>query len=319
MYSSEENNFEFTSLARSDFFNSYNDFCREPEDFVSTNLNERNFNYEIKKPINPEFRNLSDEQTGFTFSKKLNAKIDLEISKPNNFKIISGQKAQLKNNICQKNDKIIEVRKNTSDEQKVLGRKKKDSIEKGEHTKYSDDNMSRKVKHFIILHLLSFINSLLANLYGNNIGCIKKKKLLKLKQKQVINSKADFNKKFLYFTIKDIFSDTISTKLSKYSPEHNKKLIEELLNEKDEQKRILFEKIFNLSFLDCLKHFRGDIYIKELDGMTGLDEACKLFEEMEDYPDYVLQFKYYIQNYENNIMKKKGRNRKSKKTIETDN
>ena len=34
----------------------------------------------------------------------------------------------------------------------------------------------------------------------------------------------------------------------------------------------------------------------------------------EDYPDYVLQFKYYIQNYENNIMKKKGRNRKSKKT-----
>ena len=46
------------------------------------------------------------------------------------------------------------------------------------------------------------------------------------------------------------------------------RLIKSLLNEKDEKKKNIFMKIFELTFLECLEHFRGTKYIKELNNMT---------------------------------------------------
>ena len=82
------------------------------------------------------------------------------------------------------------------------------------------------------------------------------------------------------------------------------------------EKRILFRKIFNLSFLDCIKHFKGEAHINELEGFIGLDEVCKNFEKNENDIDYINQFKWYVKNFEDIIMDKKVRNRKSKKNIE---
>ena len=80
------------------------------------------------------------------------------------------------------------------------------------------------------------------------------------------------------------------------------------MNEKDEAKRILFRKIFNLTFLDSLNHFRGTKLIKELNGLKKYDEVCKKFEEDEDY---LYSFKYYIDNYEKIMENKKWRKKKT--------
>ena len=72
--------------------------------------------------------------------------------------------------------------------------------------------------------------------------------------------------------MQSVFSEDISTKYKKLDPKHNKKLIEELLDEPDEEKRLIFQKIFNLSFLDVLKHFRGSILIKELSGINSFND-----------------------------------------------
>ena len=294
--------------------NNYQIF-QEPENLVSSTIGQKDINNEIKKPNNILFENIFDDQTGITSIKNTALKPELEINKIENFQLNIGGGKEIKNTI----QKISQKSKDTTDkslkEKKILGRKTKNSNETGSHDKYSNDNLSRKIKHIIIGNLLSFINSLLMEVYHNKIGYGKnEKKLLKLDQKQVVNSKANYNKDFLHKSIKDIFSSEISTKYSNHSSDHNKCLIEELLNEEDEDKRMKFEKIFNLSFLDCLNHFRGKINIKELEGFDGIEETCKEFEKQyEDYIQYSAQFRAFIDNYENFIMNQKGRNREKTK------
>ena len=200
-----------------------------------------------------------------------------------------------------------------------LGRKRKDIIrEIVGHDKFSDDNLIRKVKCTLIDILSSLINKLLDKFYNNNFGKKEnKKELLKMNQNQITSSKTEYNRNFLSKTLKDIFSHRISTKYTKYSPEHNKNVINQVLNEKNRDIKKKFENIFNLSFLDCLEHFRGTKYIKELEGMTNLIEYCNKFE---NEPDYICQFKYFVNNFEKIIFTKKLRNREKKyKSLESKN
>ena len=121
---------------------------------------------------------------------------------------------------------------------------------------------------------------------------IKQKLLFKLEQKQNERSKVEYNKLFLHKTIQSIFSDNISTKYSRYNPEHNKELIKKLMNEEDETKRLIFQKIFHLTFIDCLNHFRGRSFIKELAGMKNFDVYIKennFGENSEEYQN-ILKF-----------------------------
>ena len=46
--------------------------------------------------------------------------------------------------------------------------------------------------------------------------------------------------------------------------DHNKKVIEKIILEKKDK----FEKLFNLTFIECLEHFIGEKNIEELNGIT---------------------------------------------------
>ena len=123
-------------------------------------------------------------------------------------------------------------------QKKKCQEEKKNSNETGEHDKFYDDNLSRKCKRVLLDILFTFINSVIRKVYNNNIGSgIFRKQLLKNNQNQILSSKADYNKDFLNKKLKDIYSDDISTRYSIYPPEHNKYIIENLLNEKEEKKR----------------------------------------------------------------------------------
>ena len=188
----------------------------------------------------------------------------------------------------------------------LLGRKKKNSNIKGNHNKFSGDNIIKKIKSNLLISIANFINIKIRQIYNNNIGYgIFRKQLLKMNQRQVVNSKD--NKLFIFKTLKEIFSDDISTKYVSYSISHNKDLIQELINERDEEKRIKFNKLFNLTFFDCLKHFRGNEYIEELQGLDSIDNILEKYKEDEDYLE---SFKYYILNFEEILERKKNRNNK---------
>ncbi len=223
---------------------------------------------------------------------------------PNLFKIIESRADNILKNAKEKIKKEI-----TIPTKKLLGRKKKNSDECGVHNKFSDDNLTRKCKHIILDSVYNFINNKLKQIYNNKKN---KKELLKLNQGQIISSKVNYNLEFLNKKLKDIFSDNISTKYLKYEPEHNKNLINFLLNEEDIQKRLYFQKLFNLRFFDCLKHFRGETNIKELDGMISLDKVCQNFKDEEYKHLYEKGFIYFIKYFEYIILRKRPRNRKKK-------
>ena len=125
----------------------------------------------------------------------------------------------------------------------------KENKNKYEHNKYSDDNIRRKCKHLVLKHLLEFLNYKIRNIYNGNIGNgIFKKELQILNQSQKSDATINFNRIFLTKTIGEIFSENISGRFTNYPIYHNKVLINKLMNENDEQKRIYFNNLFNLNF-----------------------------------------------------------------------
>ena len=222
-------------------------------------------------------------------------------------------------------NKIMTFNKNIllDEEQKLekygikLGRKKKNSSEVGKHNKYSGDNLIRKCKGLILNNLYILINHIIYENYKDDGDYDKKqKRLLKINQNQIINSDAKFNKEFLYKKLKDIFSEKVTSRCSRFNRDHNKILIKRLLNEENKEKRELFTKIFNLTFFDCLEHFRRTKTINELNNLIKYEDICKCFENDEDY---LYSFRFYIENYEKIIENKRERKKSKKIKIEFDN
>ena len=74
---------------------------------------------------------------------------------------------------------------NASKSFKKLGRKRKSDNAKGEHNKFSDDNMRRKIKHVVLKSLMEFINNKIKEVFNGKIGySILKKELLTLNKEQ---------------------------------------------------------------------------------------------------------------------------------------
>ena len=205
------------------------------------------------------------------------------------------------------NNLIIPYGENLQEENKkdkkksILGRKKKDSNENRKHTKYSTDNIFKKIKACVLELLYPVINKKILHVYNGRIGHgIFKKILLKIKQEQILNSKDDYI--FMKKEIKEILSDDITNRFSNHPKEHNKRLIKELLNDEDEEIRNIFKNIFELTFLDCLEHFRGTKYFNQLEGLESLDKYCEKFGDDEDY---IKLFKHYVNNFEKEIERKR--------------
>jgi hypothetical protein len=111
------------------------------------------------------------------------------------------------------------------------------------HTRFSDDNLRRKVKHIVLQNTMNFINEKIREIYGNIGSGIFIKKLLIINQRQKTNATILFNKEFLNKTLGEIFSEDISSRYTNNRKDHNKILIEKLMEDKDEAKKKLFSKI----------------------------------------------------------------------------
>ena len=263
----------------------------------------------------PEFRKIDELEELFKIDNKQNYFTNTLInSKESNFdKDIKNEKEDdiildkkfIENIQWKAREKILSKR--PFKEKKDLGRKKKQYEGLGLHNKFSDDNIIRKVKNVILQNTMTFINSKIKNIYEyKNNKFSKEKKLLKMKQNQPISSRVDYNKDFLEKTLGEIFSEGISSKYTQYPLEHNKKLIESLINDEDEKNGAIFNDIFNLTFLDCLNHFRGSKIIEELEGLNNLKDFLKNTKIIKD-KEYCTILNYFVNNFEKIIMDKKSR------------
>ena len=208
----------------------------------------------------------------------------------------------------------IKKDKNEKRKKSLLGRKRKGNSEKSSHSKYFDDNLRNKCKNLVLDSAFKLSNEKIEEKYNGNIGHgIFVKQLLIINQKQKKDSSIQNSKDFMIKTLGEIFSVDISSRYTAYNPDHNNLLIKKLTNEEDEDKKNYFKKLFSITFIDCLKHFRGTQKIEELKGMKGFNDIKSKYE---DDTDYLKSLEYYIMNYEEILNKKRARtsNKKEKKS-----
>ena len=301
-------------------FNQSSDKIIPNSDTIFNSFPPQNFNIWNKyqnlynKIISQDKSNLNTsqkkEQRSFEFKPSLNkVKIilneDLNIQKEANS--INNNETETKlfsnnNNLLGKkraNEIIFKCNKINNgklDKSMIRGRKKKIDIFKGNHTKYSQDNIIGKIK----CHFLNNVNKTL-----NQSFIDKKNSFCKLDNYVNENLRKDYNIKLMSSTFKEIYSNTkISNKYKKYEKDINKKLIEKIYSEKNEIEAInLLEKtyieLFNSLIKNDLDSFCKQILEKE--EKNGLSKA--------DSVNYIKQIKNLCENYEEWFLNKKGRRR----------
>ena len=225
---------------------------------------------------------------------------------PENFMKLIDKETQKESNVNEEKEEYIFLNKksNSSNNSNNSNLSKASKAKKRIHTKFSDDNMRRKCKHMVLESLFNFINFKIYELYNGKIGKgIRIKQLQKLSQKQKSQSNIQFNKEFLQKPIREIFFDKLSGRITSFCPEHNKELIEMLLNESDVVRKTYFNNLFSLTFLQCLEHFRGSKNYFELNGMNDMKMELQSYDD----EDYAQSLEYYLNNYEKIINNKNSR------------
>ena len=256
--------------------------------FLDKNLDKKFLGF-LKEDTNPQRIDRFNDTINLEVNINCNKNKDIkEDSQKNLFKIKIGKKRKINNEEIQKRD-----------------------VEDLEHNKFSDSNMRRKCKHLVLKNTLDFINYKIRSIYNGNIGNgLLKKELQTINQFQKHNANLNFNKEFLTRSLGQIFSDNLSTRFTNIPLNHNKMIITSLINEKDENKSIYFNKLFNITFRQCLNHFIGKDYIEELDGLKRFEEIKNeqiLDKYSVDSEEYFNLIFWYLNNFEEIINSKKPR------------
>lgn len=193
----------------------------------------------------------------------------------------------------------------------TIGRKRKNSGIKGKHNEYSEDNMIRKFKNRIEKGLLGIINPIIkekdlnVNIRGKQY---KIKEILKINNKEKIDTSVSVNKRLLNKQIREFFYTDIGGNYSGHPKDYNKFIIDVLYNSDNCED---VTRILDMTFLECLKYYRGDI-----DSMINPKYFClngleKFYQQLKNEfshdPKYLNDFLYLINNFENIYNEKKER------------
>ena len=163
-----------------------------------------------------------------------------------------------------------------------------------ERRKYDFDSARKKLKHLVLKYALDLVNQKMA--------C----KIQKIEYEQIKNIRIEFEKVFMYKTLGEIFSSSISKRYfkTKDRKNYNKNKINELrlLNQN-------LEDIFDIIFLDCLNHFIDKKKNEKLDGMVLLENIDNLDEDDKK------NLKKWGLVYEEEILKRRPRVTKNDKKV----
>ena len=178
------------------------------------------------------------------------------------------------------------------------------------HNEFKFDNITNRLKNNLMKSFLSFINKKIEEKYEFSEE-MKDLKLYVLNNSLASNSNIKFNRALINMTFKEIFSNKVSTKCKKVSQDQNKNAINNLLNDKDEERRNYFNKIFNLKFIDVLKYLRGETEGLEILEGLEFDKVC--WNKIQKKENLLRYFTLLMSCYEKLWEERKPRNREKKK------
>jgi hypothetical protein len=211
-------------------------------------------------------------------------------------------------------EKIKKVNKNKS--KNLLGRKRNSDKEisnndpnKKQHTKNAFDNISRKIRGKIFGAVLIFLNKVFNEEEEIDLddpifpkGKQRKRKIpiqnvsfLQINQEIIIQNNVSENLNLLNKTLREIFSGSVSKKVKNYGLDHNQLLIQKI---KESKGKARTNKILDMTFLQCLEHFRKSKMYEELSGLEL--QYDNMIEEMNEKheKEYMDNFVECLNNYE---------------------
>ena len=285
-------------------------------DYNQENFASDNINIFFEPTINKED---STKAEAFSTEKTLNStdvKVEKEKEKENKIFEITKEPKKIKDS-----EEIKELK-----DFKLLGQKR----ESENHTKFAFDNLVRKIKSKLVSAILIILNKSLQKEEKTEIkttlketqkqkkGDIKSECFLKPEQSIMLDTKVKYNLDLLKMTLREIFSKNVSEKVKNYSKEHqldyNKNFIEKI---KDDERKEKTNAILDMTFLQCMEHYRGS---KRYDVLSGLEiEYEKDIEQMSDDVEYMENFIEHLKYFEVLYANKKSRNSKKKKMNEEEN
>jgi len=201
---------------------------------------------------------------------------------------------------------------NSNNNEYLLNKKRKRSNELiNELNCYNPDKIRKKIRIMTLRSVGFFINQQIKIIYNNDIKKgILERQFIEMNKKNLSHSTVEFDKNFLRKKLKEILSEKISEKYSNYPPDKNKKLVEELIN--SEIGGPYFQKLFELTFLDCLEHIRESKKFNELIGLMNMEKMLN-YEEFKIDKNDIQLYEGFINTYEKIINEKKSRKPKKPK------
>ena len=167
-----KNNEEPSLLNNSSFINNKDNKDNDKEKEANLIVNKENKSDESKDEGKSKNKN----------TKKILFNIDDSLSTTN----------QTQNKKLKKEKPLVKVNKDKN---------KKNNERKGDHNKYSDDNIRRKCKFIILSYVKDFINKKIDEKCNDKGYGINTKKLMTLNKRQVSNANIEFNKAFMGKTL----------------------------------------------------------------------------------------------------------------------
>ena len=196
--------------------------------------------------------------------------------------------------------------KEEKDEEKFLGRKRKDDNKKGNHTRNDVDNIMKKCKNTLFHNVIEYVA-----LIVNSLKSDQKEEflLLNLSYEYIDILKKDNELALFKMKLKDLVSLDISSKYSLIEDkEFNKKNINKILKEERDNEVLI--NLLNMRFGDWIDVFTLKKKIEIEPKFKGLEKALKEISDKND-EEYFSRFIFFLFNYKNYFQNKKGRRPKT--------
>ena len=202
------------------------------------------------------------------------------------------------------------------EEPKKQGRKKLEDHSDRKHNKKAADNISKKIKTFLLKYLLKFINSFLKSSFNEEqiksyIKLTKKSEnirdkdldeiIKKINYNSIVNkTKKEDNLMLFKLTLKEFLSNNITSKYISFKENSNKIITEKTLNETDNK---IIKYVFDLKFQEWFDIFT---HKKELDDFKL--EQVEIDEIMKNFIRIEMPLEEFYENNNENKNKKNNKN-----------
>ena len=178
---------------------------------------------------------------------------------------------------------------------------------------YSPDKMRKRVRIIALKAIIYFINEKIKSFYKNIGKGLLEKQFKDIDKTNLSHSNVGYDKIFLEYKLKEIFSWNISSKITTLLKEHNKNLLGQLIN--SEIAGNYFKELFEMTFSQCLEHIQGKKYYEIFNGLMNFEKTVDYFCDEKEKNDNIFRESFHLvfMNYQELVERKSTRKPKNSK------